>query len=231
MQVYPLWGRIIRPYILNEQFWGIPARSSLNLIIFGRIIHTWRNNSRKGFDCGLTDVPKRKRNRLSDYDYSHAGCYFVTICVFPRKNVFWDAGEFARIQNAPPPDILGSGMIRPDNVPLSTAGKTVQTAIRSVSDHYDDVEIEHYCIMPDHVHLLIRFYGDLFGENACPPLSTVVGSLKRWVSKQIGHSIWQKSFYDHIIRSDKEHGKIVMYIEHNPLHWQIDHGDYSEWDC
>ena len=135
------------------------------------------------------------------------------------------------MQNEPPPDALGRGTIHPEDVPLSAAGKIVQTAIRSVSDHYDDVEIEHYCIMPDHVHLLILFYGDLFGKNTCPPISTVVGSLKRWVSKQLGYSVWQKSFYDRVIRSEKEHDKVAMYIEYNPLRWQIDHGDNSDWDC
>ena len=185
------------------------------------------------------DFPTRKRNRLAEYDYSHAGSYFVTICTSPRKNVFWQVEEHARLQLALPlnpvvgADIIRpvSDIIRPEDVPLSSVGKIVETGILSISQHYDDVEVEHYCIMPDHIHLLILFHGDIFGKTVCPPLSTVIGSLKRWVSKQLGYSIWQKSFYEHIIRSERDYNKILMYIEHNPLQWQIDHGNDSAWDC
>ena len=180
---------------------------------------------------GLTEYPIRKTNRLPGYDYTLTGAYFVTICVSPRKNVFWDAGEYARLQRTPLPEIVfETDFIHPENVPLSPAGTILETAIRSISEHYDGVEIEHYCIMPDHVHLIVLFQGDIFGQTGCPALSSVVGSLKRWVSKQLGRGIWQKSFYEHIIRSEKEHDKILAYIERNPLHWQTDHGDDAAWE-
>jgi len=171
------------------------------------------------------DFPQRKRNRLKGYDYSHSGIYFVTICASPRKNVFWIPSELDRLAHTAPTDPVGADIIRPLQAPLSEAGRIVETAILSIAEHYDGVEADHYCIMPDHVHLLLLFEGDIWGKTEAPPLSIVIGSLKRWVSKQLGYSIWQKSFYDHIIRSEKDFHAALHYIERNPAQWQADHGD------
>lgn len=55
-----------------------------------------------------------------------------------------------------------------------------------------------------------------------PTISTIINQFKGYVTKQIGQSIWQKSFHDHIIRNDKEYHEIYEYIENNPLKWELD---------
>lgn len=73
----------------------------------------------------------------------------------------------------------------------------------------------------------MRPYSDkssgIFGRIvSAPTVSTIIGQMKRWVSKQIGFSIWQKSFHDHIIRNRAEYRQIWKYIDENPLKWELD---------
>ena len=69
--------------------------------------------------------------------------------------------------------------------------------------------------MPDHIHLLLRV--DFPKGGTTTEISTVIGSLKRWVSRQIGRPIWQKSYFDHVIRGQRDYNEIWQYIEENPL--------------
>lgn len=72
--------------------------------------------------------------------------------------------------------------------------------------------------MPDHIHLLISIHADADGRQiAAPTLSTVIGHLKRYVSKQLGFSIWQKSFIDRVIRNQKGYDAVWEYIDNNPF--------------
>lgn len=156
------------------------------------------------------EFPERKRNRLKDFDYSSNGAYFVTICIKDRNISLWEA--------------VGADIIRPDcelieeiDFPLSEIGKTVEQSIRNIPNCYDCVTVDKYCIMPDHIHMIISIYNHEDGRMiSAPTLSTVVGQMKRWVSKQTGKSIWQKSFYDSIIDSDKVYGEVWEYIDNNP---------------
>ena len=76
--------------------------------------------------------------------------------------------------------------------------------------------------MPDHIHLLLRIEPEADGRMiSAPTLSTVVGSMKRWVSRQVGAPIWQKSFYDHGIRNQKDYDEIWEYIENNPRKYTL----------
>lgn len=90
-----------------------------------------------------SSFPKRKQNRIENYDYSTPGAYFITICTANREQIFWS------------------------------------------------------------------------------PVGAVVGSMKRWVSKQIGRPIWQKSFYEHAIRNRQDYDEIWKYIENNPLKYLL----------
>ena len=87
-----------------------------------------------------------------------------------------------------------------------------------ISNHYDHIAVDKFCIMPNHVHLILVVQNNEDGRMiSAPTVSTVVGSMKRWVSKQIGRSIWQKSFYEHGIRNQQDYDEIWEYIENNPL--------------
>ena len=152
----------------------------------------------------MSEMLKRKQIRIENYDYSAPGAYFVTVCTANRARIFWKA--------------VGADIIRPQDVPLSTIGQIVEQSILQITDHYENVSVDKFCIMPDHVHLILVIQNNGDGRIiSAPTVSTVVGSMKRWVSKQIGRSIWQKSFYEHGIRNQQDYDEIWEYIENNPL--------------
>ena len=156
----------------------------------------------------MNDIPKRKHIRIEDYDYSTPGAYFITVCTANREKIFWKS--------------VGADIIRPQNMPLSPIGKIVEQGILQMADHYENVTVDKYCVMPDHVHLILRIETDIDGRMiSAPTVSTVIGSLKRWISKQVGKPIWQKSFYDHAIRNQQDYDEIWEYIEHNPITYAL----------
>ena len=163
------------------------------------------------------ELHARKRNRLEQYDYSSAGAYFLTICTKERKNYFWES--------------VGATIGRPQDVPLSPYGKVVDEAIKNIPLIYPSIAVEHYVIMPDHVHLLLLYHGramlaptsDMDGRAMlAPTISRLVQQMKGYVTKQIGKPIWQKLFYDHIIRTREDFAEHMRYIEDNPLKWHYD---------
>ena len=124
----------------------------------------------------MNAFPSRKSICIEDYDYSTPGAYFITICTVNREKIFWDS--------------VGADIIRPQNIPLSTAGKIVEQGISQIAEHHDNVFVDKFCIMPDHIHLILRIESDVGGRIiSAPTVSTVVGSMKRWVSRQIGRPI------------------------------------------
>ena len=156
----------------------------------------------------MNDLPKRKPIRIVDYDYSTPGAYFITVCTTNREKIFWND--------------VGADIIRPQNVPLSPIGKIVEQGILQMADHYENVTVDKYCVMPDHIHLILRIGTDIDGRMiSAPTVSTLVGSMKRWVSRQVGRPIWQKSFYDHAIRNQQDYDEIWEYIENNPITYAL----------
>ena len=156
----------------------------------------------------MNALPKRKPIRIEDYDYSTPGAYFITLCTANREKIFWNG--------------VGADIIRPENVPLSAAGKIAEQSILQIAEHYENVAVDKYCIMPDHIHLILRIESDMDGRMvSAPTVSTVIGSMKRWVSRQAGRPIRQKSFYDHGIRNQQDYNEIWEYIENNPLKYTL----------
>lgn len=149
-------------------------------------------------------LPVRKKNRLPQYDYASVGAYFVTICVAERQPILWENADCV--------------VKTIDDIKLNHIGQTVLQGINQLHTHYPHIHIDKFCIMPDHIHLLMVFQADDNGRQiAAPTLSVVVGNLKRWVSMQLGFSIWQKSFYDRIVRNEASYHEIWQYIDNNPL--------------
>lgn len=158
--------------------------------------------------CSMQELPKRKVIRIKDFDYSTPGAYFITVCTANREQIFWES--------------VGADIIRQGNVLLSTAGKIAEQGILQIAPHYENVVLDKYCIMPDHVHLILRIESDVGGRIiSAPTVSTAIGSMKRWVSRQIGRPIWQKSFYEHGIRNQRDYDEIWEYIENNPLKYAL----------
>ncbi len=158
------------------------------------------------------EYPKRKPNRLKDYDYTSEGAYFLTICTKDRQTILSEI--FADNSH------IGADIIRPK---LSRYGVVVDKAINAIPTHYPNVKIDKYVIMPDHIHLILIIQNATDGRIISAPtaktIMTVIGQMKRWVSKEIGVSIWQKSYFDHIIRDEDDYITKWNYIENNPAKW------------
>ena len=155
---------------------------------------------------------KRKRIRLEQYDYSTPGAYFITICTKDRVRILWDNVEAA--------------ISRQETPRLSQIGKIVEQAVQQIETHHPAACVDKYCIMPDHVHLILTLKADEYGKSvSATTVPTIIGSMKRWVSVQIGQPIWQKSFMDRVIRNKQGYLKVWEYIDHNPL--KIDFGGDS----
>ena len=77
--------------------------------------------------------------------------------------------------------------------------------------------------MPNHIHLILRIHNDESGRMiSAPTVSTVVGQMKRWASKQAATALWQKSYHEHVIRGEDDYRQIREYIENNPAKWAED---------
>ena len=164
------------------------------------------------------ELPKRKRNRLKNYDYSSCGLYFITICTKDRKNTFGAKEQ---------PDFVGEDTILPpDHVNLSPYGKIADETIQAIPKHDSNIELLQYVIMPNHIHLILfipcdngRMISSLTNRKS---IVTAVGYMKQQISKKIGIAIWQRSFHDHVIRDHRDYEKISKYICENPIKWQYD---------
>lgn len=162
------------------------------------------------------DLPKRKQNRLVEYDYSTPNAYFITVCTKNRKNLFWMD--------------VGTIIDRPNNVPLTNLGMIARQSIEDIPNYYSAVSVDHFVIMPNHIHLLLQINTDADGRSMiAPTVSTVVRLMKGTVSKQAGLSVWQKGFYDHVIRNDHDYREIWNYIDGNPSKWTEDKLYISTW--
>ncbi|MBE6926461.1 MAG: hypothetical protein E7461_06420 [Ruminococcaceae bacterium] len=165
----------------------------------------------------MTELSKRKPNRLPNFDYSTPGAYFITVCTKNRKCILWNN--------------VGASIARPHNIPLSAYGKIVNQAICNIPLHYPAVTVDNYTIMPNHIHLLLQINTDADGRPmVAPTISTIVQQMKGIVTKQVGESIWQKLFHDHIIRGEKDYLKIWEYIENNPAKWKEDCFYKEDWE-
>ena len=178
------------------------------------------------------DVHHRRSIRLQGYDYSQAGAYFVTICTQNRECLFGD--------------VLDGKMV------LNDAGRMVQKWYIELENKFPDILCDEYVIMPNHFHTIIINVGaDLrvcpdktqhdqmgehakMGEHAGSPLHCVVQWFKtmttneyiRGVKQNIWSpfpgKLWQRNYWDRIIRNEKEYDNIVGYIYDNPINWEND---------
>lgn len=158
------------------------------------------------------ELQTRKPNRLKDYDYSQNGAYFITICTKDRQPLL------SVIKNAD--ETVGENFVLP-TIYLTDVGETIKNEIEKIHSIYDNVLIDNYIIMPNHIHLIIRI--DANGRTQfSPTINRIIKQFKGSITKQIGESIWQKSFYDHIIRDDIDYQSIWQYIDENPMKWKED---------
>lgn len=135
------------------------------------------------------------------------GCFFITICTKERRNCL--------------SALVGADSIRPPEVRLTHAGAVVQIALQKIEKVYPGCRVLSYVIMPNHLHFLLKIRPVTQGgrQIAAP---TVIGQFKRQVSRELGYSLWQKGYYDHIIRDEDDYLNKCRYIEENPAKWADD---------
>ena len=123
--------------------------------------------------------------------------------------------------------IVGGDVLdAPKNVELSPYGKTAEKYIAQLNDFYDDVKVDRYVIMPNHIHILVSITADKRDVEAPSPtnklIPRVVSALKRLSNREIGYNIFQRSYYDHIIRNRHDYDASWQYIDENPIKWTSD---------
>ncbi len=153
---------------------------------------------------GTMDLPKRKPTRLKEYDYSSYGKYFLTVCVKDKQC------------------LLGKIVGDPPRMLKSSKGEILDRCIKLMSEKYPDISVEKYIIMPNHFHIIVGI--DNKKENKENPqnnkLSKYVSLLKRYCNMEYKENIWQRSFYDHIIRDEDDYLVKWEYIDTNIQRWK-----------
>jgi len=156
------------------------------------------------------DKHHRRSIRLKGYDYSQAGAYFVTICTKARGCLF---GE-----------IIDGEMV------LNPFGEVVQACWDDLPRHYPHVELDAFVIMPNHAHGIIMIsVGAGFKPAPTHGLPEIIRAFKTFSSRRIndlrdmsGVPLWQRNYYEHVIRNEESLNTIRRYIIENPLRWADD---------
>ena len=134
---------------------------------------------------------KRKNIRLPEYNYAQNGGYFVTMCVKDMKCILGKIKPVGAINNGQEkcisPKIVGAGFHPRPQIELSHIGKIVDKTIKYINENYTNVQIDKYVIMPNHIHMIIILGGP--GGHGNPPLPSIIGQLKSYVTKQLGFTI------------------------------------------
>jgi putative transposase len=174
----------------------------------------------------------RRSIRLETYDYAQAGAYFVTICTFERRSLL-GAVVADEMQLSP----YGS-----DEMQLSPCGSIVTECWDEIPQHFTGVELDAFVVMPNHVHGIFvlsdgamatraRHASPLQEKSGARPgsVGAIVGAFKSAASRRInqmygtpGAPLWQRNYYERIIRNEKELNGIREYIIYNPALWEQD---------
>ena len=144
----------------------------------------------------------RKSPRIKNYDYSGENYYFVTICTAEKKCIFGKPGQ------------------------LNQLGMIAWEDMSKISQHYENIRIDNFIVMPNHIHAIIEIQS-VAKEEKRKSLDTVIGLYKSGVSKKIHFiypdlKIWQRSFHDHVIRNQQQYEKIWNYVAYNHQKWEED---------
>lgn len=185
-------------------------------------------------------IHRRKSIRLQGYDYSQAGLYFITVCTHNRVPLFGEIVDGVMVLNA--------------------AGQIVEKCWCAIPEHFPQVTLDEFVVMPNHVHGIITIgttvgttigANNVVGANDYLPLqsnetstqsnetprplqhgtSRTIGSMvrgfkigvTRWFRANTDiHAVWQRNYYEHIIRNEDAYLKIAEYIQTNPQRWETD---------
>ena len=170
----------------------------------------------------------RRSIRLPEYDYSQSGAYFLTICTQKRQCLF--------------------GTINDDILQLNDAGLMVTKWYLELSNKFSDIECGEFVCMPNHIHAIIRNVGANLcvrphqhlqantskGDHIGSPLHRIVGWFKTMTTNayirgvkthgwpRFAGTLWQRNYWEHIVRDEEDLYRITEYIQNNPAQWELD---------
>jgi REP element-mobilizing transposase RayT len=160
-------------------------------------------------------IHHRRSIRLKGYDYSQAGAYFVTICAQNRECLF--------------------GEIVDGKMQWNEAGYIAAQSWQWLAEQYRQVTLDEWVVMPNHLHGILIIADDSRGGSRTAPtehrksLGRLIGAFKTVSTKRInglhnttGSTIWQRNYWEHVIRDEAELNSIREYIQNNPAQWQFD---------
>ncbi|MBI2303514.1 MAG: transposase [Chloroflexi bacterium] len=159
----------------------------------------------------------RRSIRLKGYDYSQAGAYFVTLCTQDRACIF--------------------GVVVNGEVQLNEYGRKVADCWLWLAEQYPYIHLDEWVVMPNHIHGIMVTIADCRGGSRTAPtvtskrkpLGRLIGAFKTVSTKHIndirttpGAKLWQRNYYEHIIRDEPSLHRIRQYITNNPARWETD---------
>ncbi len=163
----------------------------------------------------MGELKYRKKTRLEGADYNSNKVVFLTICTKDRRCIL--------------SKIVGTGVLDGPKIELTQYGKIADKYINQLNSFYDNISLENYVIMPNHIHMLLWIKENENGPSGTPvPTiqntipSRFVSTFKRFCNKECGENIWQYRSYDHIIRNTKDCEEHIKYIYENPMKWYYD---------
>ncbi len=121
----------------------------------------------------------------------------------------------------------------PPGYRLTQIGKIIEKRLNNIKNEFTTAKIEEYIIMPNHVHFILQII-ERVDTRPTPTISDIICSFKSRTTNDIikkvkqgeinyyDSRIWQRNYYEHVIRNEKEYYKIVEYIQNNPLKWEED---------
>lgn len=184
------------------------------------------------------DIHCRRSIRLKGYDYAQAGLYFITICVQNRECLFGNIDVGANPCGCP-------------EMMLNGAGKMIETEWLNLKNRFPNIESHEFITMPNHFHGILQIVeatvvvvpNDVVTcikvqpQGFAPTIKTIGDMMKAFKSittveyirgvKNMGWQpfdgkLWQRNYYDHIIRDEQSHENISNYIINNPAKWAED---------
>jgi REP element-mobilizing transposase RayT len=142
---------------------------------------------------------------LSAYDYSQAGAYFITVCTQNRVMLF--------------------GEVIDCDVQLNGMGMIVRQAWDDLPTHYHGIDLDAFIVMPNHIHGIIILADQPERRRALPE---IVRGFKMFSARRVNERagkrgvLWQRGYYEHVIRTEKALARVRAYIAHNPGRWADD---------
>ena len=160
----------------------------------------------------MNALPERKTGRLPHYNYSAVGTYFITVCTQNRRHTLGC--------------VVGGGVLDAPYVRLSKYGTIAEQTLLEMVSFYEGISVDEYVVMPNHVHFILTIHENGGSSRTPTPtnarIPTFLSTWKRFTNRKAGFSLWQRSYYDHILRNEADYLRARQYISDNPACWAED---------